>query len=293
MRKDLTLTVDAWGNIIVAGPVAPGSSTTFVAKLDKAGRLLWHETLSHGDLFESSASSVPPPAPSDRQSVEPVMLDDRMLAISDDDIDAYQHRLGRQSRIARWLGAALAFAGLFMLGAAGGAAASSAHQAGLPRVALAHAGVEDAVARTMDSAVGELTPRIDAPSDSALAAAAPSVDVPTTTMPGATITASMLSPDDARALLASAAPEVQIQENVVELRAEVLALLEAGQADLAVGVGERFVMADSDNAFAYLCLGAALQDLGRGNDARAVYDACARGASRGDVSECMALGGRK
>ena len=277
MRKDLTLTVDASGNIIVAGPVAPGSATTFVAKLDQNGNLLWHETLSHGDLFGASpAASWPPAAPDDdRDSVQPLLLDPSVDGLRPP---------GRQSRIARWFGTALAFAGLFAIGIVGGAAVQHGQASAPSQVTMARSGIETAVAPGVDMAADEMTQAIGA----AVMGAASSDS--SDDMASAAERAAAIESDPV-----STAPVVEpiSLDNVVELRAEVLALLQAGQLSEAVEVGHRFVAADRENAFSYLCLGAALQDLGRGREARANYDQCVRHATRGDVSECMALGGRR
>ena len=302
MRKDLSVTTDAWGNIIVAGPVAVGSSTTFVAKLDKEGTLLWHETLSHGDLFSASASSVPPPAPdrdsfdaivTDRDSVEPQLLDA--------EIEAYQHKLGRQGRVARWIAATLAFAGLFAFGIAGGAFAQQATNAG--DVTLAHVGVDAAASMRAHHAVETFAAMDTSPmSASAVGAAWPEADVvaPSPERIGITVEP-MSAVEDTPEPAVSLEPAVKLdqalvdgyQENVIELQSAVLAHLNTGQFKEAVPLAQRFVKADPTNAFAYLCLGAALQDSGHAVAAVEAYSACARHAERGDVSECIALGGRK
>jgi hypothetical protein len=281
MRKDLTVSVDAWGNIIVAGPVSVDSATTFVAKLDKDGNLLWHETLSHGDLFSASpAASWPPPAP-ERDSVEPLALDS--------EIEAYQSQLGRQGRLARWIGAALAFAGLFVFGAAGGAAISSAKSAAhAAQVTVARSGVDEAVDRRIDSLMDAV----------AIGASAPAAPAAVVSDDEITVDAMSAVDDEPEVLHGEPMPEVEtltepVFDDVVGLRSQMMSLLTSGQLTEAVVVGERLVAADRESAFSYLCLGAALQDLGRGDEARANYDACVRNATRGDSSECMALGGRR
>lgn len=289
MRKDLSVTVDAWGNIIVAGPVAEGAAMSFVAKLDKDGNLLWHETLRHDVLTASAAGSVPPPAPDrdsllGRDSVDPVALDA--------ELEVYQRQLGRRSRVARWIGAALAFAGLFVVGAMGGAMAGRMHAASMGSPTFARSGVDVAVDERVDHAmasgigagpVGMVQDDepvvVDQNEEEPEPLHGEPLDVETVP----------LVHDDAAVLPL----DEPVFDDVVRLRAEVLALLNEGRFEEAVRVGERLVAADRQNAFNYLCLGAALQDLGRGEHARANYDACVRNATRGDVSECMALGGRR
>jgi cytochrome c-type biogenesis protein CcmH/NrfG len=56
---------------------------------------------------------------------------------------------------------------------------------------------------------------------------------------------------------------------------------------------QALIAAEPDDAFGYLCLGAALQDQGRWGEAHQAYAQCVHQAKRGDVTECGALGGRR
>jgi len=78
-----------------------------------------------------------------------------------------------------------------------------------------------------------------------------------------------------------------------ELRAKTLALLTRGDATGALPLARALVAADPHHALSYLCLGAALIDLGRRPEAQQIFSQCVRQAKRGDRSECAALGGRR
>jgi len=81
--------------------------------------------------------------------------------------------------------------------------------------------------------------------------------------------------------------------DVSQLAAETLRLLNQRQFDEAVTRATALVEATPTDAHAYLCLGAALQELGRIEEARTIYRACSRYAEKGAVWECVALGGRQ
>ncbi|MBW2454049.1 MAG: hypothetical protein JRI68_06050 [Deltaproteobacteria bacterium] len=78
-----------------------------------------------------------------------------------------------------------------------------------------------------------------------------------------------------------------------EIREQTLATLAAGRPLEALIWARVFVDAEPDTALSYLCLGAALQDLGRVAEAKEAYSQCVRRATRGDATECYNLGGRK
>ncbi|MBW2529663.1 MAG: bacterial transcriptional activator domain-containing protein [Deltaproteobacteria bacterium] len=78
-----------------------------------------------------------------------------------------------------------------------------------------------------------------------------------------------------------------------ELRAKTLELLGRRDAATALPWARALVAADPTHALSYLCLGAALIDLGRRPEARQAFSQCVRTAERGDVAECAALGGRR
>jgi hypothetical protein len=74
---------------------------------------------------------------------------------------------------------------------------------------------------------------------------------------------------------------------------ETLRLLNERRFEEAAVWARKLIAMAPDNAFGYRCLGAALQDLGRNDEARETYSQCVTNAKRDDVYECGALGGRK
>jgi len=69
--------------------------------------------------------------------------------------------------------------------------------------------------------------------------------------------------------------------------------LNAREFEKASALARRLIELKPASAFGYRCLGSALQDLGRDAEAREVYSECATNATKGEVYECSALGGRK
>ncbi|MBI4702253.1 MAG: hypothetical protein HY744_14080 [Deltaproteobacteria bacterium] len=91
-----------------------------------------------------------------------------------------------------------------------------------------------------------------------------------------------------------AGPVVRVnQESVGQLRTETVRLLSEGRFKLASALARDLIEADPRHAFGYLCLGSALQDLGKWKQAVDVYSDCVRHAEQGAVWECRALGGRR
>ena len=74
---------------------------------------------------------------------------------------------------------------------------------------------------------------------------------------------------------------------------ETVRLLNAREFEKAALLARRLIALKPASAFGYRCLGSALQDLGRDSEAREVYSDCATKATKGEVYECSALGGRK
>jgi hypothetical protein len=258
MRKGLTLTVDAWGNIIVAGPIHPDrdgfSDETFVAKLDKDGNVLWQR-----GLVASRSSSLPPPAPGAaapaldaRDSVEPQLLDE---------VDQYESELAGVARFKRaWR----------MAGAAALAACAVAGTA----LAVQHAQIQAPAALMQHNVQREA--RITGE----LAEARVIDEI-------------RMGPAAATATTTTAPPAPVPLPNATTLREETLKLLTAGLPAEALPHARALVAADPHHAMSYLFLGAALQDMGRANEAREVYNDCVKLATTGDASECYALGGRR
>ncbi len=246
MRKELTVTVDAWGNIIVAGRVDPSSTESFVAKLDKDGQLLWHRGLQPAD--SARTSSMPPPmahlgdgAPATetvRDSVEPQLLE----------VDRYERQLTRRSS-GRVIGGALA--ALVVCGVVGAALGTS----------------------WLDSEPGSLEPQVLRKAEM-------------------TLTAEM-APAGTTEAAQPVAPVEMPMPSAEQLREETLALLTSGLPAQALPVARAYVGAAPHHAMSYLFLGATLQELGRVNEAREIYNDCVKLSDEGDISECYALGGRK
>ena len=90
---------------------------------------------------------------------------------------------------------------------------------------------------------------------------------------------------------ADAAPAVEGDYDT--LSTQTLELLNDREFDRARELAERLVALEPDNAFGYRCLGSALQDMGKIREAREVYSQCVSKATKGEVSECRALGGAK
>ncbi len=68
--------------------------------------------------------------------------------------------------------------------------------------------------------------------------------------------------------------------------------LERGKMADAIEAGERSVALDPTDAEAWLILGAAYQEKGKGAEARRCFTACVKEAKRGPKGECAAMGGR-
>ena len=159
MRKPLTLTVDAWGNVIVARTL--GNEGTFVAKLDKEGNVLWQQMIAlseamAGDellpeLLGPTAAAATEPV---RDSVEPLLIDP--------EIEAMQRELRGPSKLFRGLGIAAILAGLFAFGLAGGAALRTASASAQTRPAAAAVGIRGATEIKAQSAVSSVSFEHDA-----------------------------------------------------------------------------------------------------------------------------------
>jgi len=267
MRKTMTLTVDPAGDIIVAGPVRPHDPDTpevFVAKLDNQGTLIWQrrlypssaEAFMSGDLQPQVEATEPL-----RDSVSPQVLE----AAAD---EAERRYTGGPP--SRFFGASLVAVGLLSVAAVAVAAPEQGTRSAAASVAAT------SFAGTAVTGAG-----------SALAAAKP------------TFQRAAPEPFTWDWLVAAEVPDIEVgyatepQITPAEIREQTLATLAAGRSVEALVWAQAFVDAEPDHALSYLCLGAALQDLGRAAEAQAAYDQCVRRASRGDASECYNLGGRK
>ncbi len=268
MRKTMTLTVDPAGDIIVAGPVTPNDSSSaevFVAKLDNQGTLLWQRRLHPSSAEAFIAGELQPQVEASdplRDSVSPLLME-----AGDDEIE----RRYTGGPASRFFGATLVALGLVTVTA----------------VAVAAPGSTDM--RASKSAVSAASF-----GGSAVAGAGRAMVVAQPTFERA-----ILEPFTGDGLVAERAA---IQEPAyaseplvtpAELRDQTLAKLSAGRPAEALVWARAFVQAEPDNALSYLCVGAALQDLGRAQQARQAYDQCVRHAKHGDATECYNLGGRK
>jgi Flp pilus assembly protein TadD len=301
-RKDITLTVDPSGYIFVSGPIHQDPKRwdeLFVAKYDPQGSLVWQRDINRKSSLEQpyeAFSSAPPTAAhyggtaqegdDERDSVSPHAVDQ--------EIEHLELQLTQRSRLSTALGYAAGFAFLVAVGflsAAGfhqgrmQAAAQSVAAARSANLSDTGANAIDSAREAMDAALqGEAAKTSEPPElmsvepNGSYQSVAPIIEAsieasigqrsPTTTEPDALLGSAKL------------------------LRSETLALLNAGKSAEAVDAARVYVTVDSENAFSHLCLGAALQDLGRMKEARAAYSVCVKQAKRGAIWECRALGGR-
>lgn len=321
MRKPLTLTVDPWGNVIVARTL--GNEGTFVAKLDKEGNVLWQQMIAANEaiagdelppgLLGPTAAAATEPV---RDSVEPLLIDP--------ELEAMQRDLRGPSKLFRGLGIAAILAGLFAFGLAGGAAFRTGSLASSTAPAAAAVGIRGATQVKAQSAVASVSfehdaietvdDTVPAPESPAMAAtddiddesepqAEPEVEPAAigAASPALVPTSPPVTSEAAPAEAASE-PEVESKSTGINdddlavigagaIRKETLRLLNAGQMAEAAQLGMQLVASAPSDAFSYLCLGAALQAQGRIAEAASAYRSCAEFAKHGDVSECRALAG--
>ncbi len=83
-----------------------------------------------------------------------------------------------------------------------------------------------------------------------------------------------------------------LPDDLDDLEKKTVELLTERKFDEAIVFAKKLIEKKPDSAFGYRCLGSALQDLGRYNEAQQVYSDCATHATKGEVIECTALGGR-
>jgi len=256
MSSGLTIQLDDSGNIIVTCTGEHGDGAGMhglMAKFDARGVKLWERPLLLGVLQPDAPAPVAAVDDDARDSVQPLVME--------------ASQTGRQSvlpQVRRAGRTAVALAGLMALGAVGFAGGAAV------RRAAARAQRPPPVART------GLRQRLSA-SGLERAIVRRRADV---VRRGRTAEqAVMLPPQPAR--------------SAAELRAETLELLTAGSPELALVSARAYRAAAPEHALSYLMIGAALQDLGRAAEARTTYSACVRYATRGDATECWALGGRR
>lgn len=132
--------------------------------------------------------------------------------------------------------------------------------------------------------------------DAQAAAAPPAVPAEATPPPAVD-----RAPGDGEAALAAEAPaaeppdaaEAAAEGDYEALSTQTLELLNDREFERARELAEKLVALQPDNAFGYRCLGSALQDMGKIQEARDVYSQCVTKATKGEVTECRALGGAK
>jgi hypothetical protein len=78
-----------------------------------------------------------------------------------------------------------------------------------------------------------------------------------------------------------------------DLERLALAHFDAGELDAAIATAELWTTVAPESAGGYLCLGAALLDRGRIQEARQVFRRCVESAKGPAVGECMAFAGRR
>jgi tetratricopeptide (TPR) repeat protein len=99
-------------------------------------------------------------------------------------------------------------------------------------------------------------------------------------------------PAPAAATTAAAAPATEITPDPAAAKEEKLAAkkaLERGDMKGAIEAGERSVALDPTDGDAWLLLGAAYQEKGKGADARRAFTGCVKQGKRGAISECAAM----
>lgn len=84
-------------------------------------------------------------------------------------------------------------------------------------------------------------------------------------------------------------PEGEVPKTVI---VDAQRALERGQEEKAIELARRYTRAYPTEAFGWLILGAAYDQLGKRSEAREIYRECARKAKGAYVGECTALGGR-
>ncbi|MBM4358045.1 MAG: hypothetical protein FJ096_08030 [Deltaproteobacteria bacterium] len=87
------------------------------------------------------------------------------------------------------------------------------------------------------------------------------------------------------------APAPLTDREFEELRSEFVRLHSLRKLTAAEALSRQMIEARPDDAMGYLCLGAAQHDSGRTPEARGTYADCVKRATRGDVAECVHLGG--
>jgi hypothetical protein len=136
----------------------------------------------------------------------------------------------------------------------------------------------------------DVAPEMKTASDESAGAVADALDAPTDWEDD--LTAELEAPAGASPFAGEPAVTLPTGETP-ELVAATVELLDARRFDAALIWGRALVATAPDDAVGYLCLGSALLDLGRRQEAHEVFRSCVRHATQGDVSECLTFAGRR
>ncbi|MBI4955839.1 MAG: hypothetical protein HY908_27720 [Myxococcales bacterium] len=190
--------------------------------------------------------------------------------------------LARRSRMRRTVGIVVGAVALVVVGALAKASLTSSSEpspsATQPRPKTTQAAPASAAPAPTPTPTAVAT----APAPSATDAA--SADASASAAPEASASA---------ATSAEATASASSSASVKDLLAETLRLLNMNKLADAAESARRLVAAAPEDATGYLYLGSALQDLGKGAEARAAFDDCMTFAKTGPYGECAMMGGRK
>jgi len=117
----------------------------------------------------------------------------------------------------------------------------------------------------------------------AAAAAAATGAAPVTAPAEATPAAAAAPADSAQAVVATS------DKTAPEEKKDARVSLERGKVKDAIAAGERSVALDPTDGEAWLILGAAYQEAGKGADARRCFNACLKQGKKGPLNECRAM----
>lgn len=281
-KSTLSVQIDPEGHIIVAAPLA--DARVLVAKFAPDGALVWERTeavRSPGEPGQASEADDPP-----RDSFAPMLVDA--------DAEGHPHRVERAHRRGRFASASVLGAAsltLFLaavgLGQGETSGAPTLQRFSQPVAALAaraevEAPATDWIEPDDAPAIGATTSpdATSAPSDAPLSVSAVGPQtVPTE--PPAREEELPIEPQESTSAYGTS--------GVLALRRAVLEHLTSGEPATARLAAQALVMNSPSDAFGYLCLGAALDQLGLHAEAMRAYGACAEVARHGDVAECRGL----
>jgi hypothetical protein len=124
-----------------------------------------------------------------------------------------------------------------------------------------------------------------------LASAEPAADPASQDQAATTDAPTEPSAEPEAAAAAAGAPDASVPYAKVKER--TLELLNKRQFEAAIPWAQRLIALEPTDSFGYRCLGSALQDLQRIEEAHKAYSDCVTHATKGAVRECGALGGQK